>query len=222
MIRSAVQVIRKIDGAVFGRFADQYERALEREIEGCCESLLDVGCGASSPIRRFATKLKYSVGVDAFEAAIAESRLARIHTEYRVMDVMQIENQFAPRSFDCVLACDLIEHLRKPDGLTLIRMMEKIAKKKVIIFTPNGFLPQAAYDGNEFQTHLSGWDIAEMRALGYRVVGINGWKPLRGKRARFVWWPAPLWRRVSFLTQGITERHPEWAFQMLCIKEIEH
>jgi hypothetical protein len=95
------------------------------------------------------------------------------------MNVSDIANEIPDRSFDCVVALDLIEHLTKEDGRRLLRAMERIARRKVVIFTPQGFLPQHAVGRNEFQRHLSGWEVDEMRGMGYRVIGISGWKPLK-------------------------------------------
>ncbi|HEU4719048.1 MAG TPA: SAM-dependent methyltransferase, partial [Bacteroidia bacterium] len=118
------------------------------------------------------------------------------------------------------VASDLIEHLEKEDGYRLIEMMEKLAAKKVVIFTPNGFLEQREYDGNKYQVHLSGWDVEEMEKLGYKVKGINGWKPLRGEFAVIRWWPKVFWGRISLLTQKRMETRPKKAFAILCTKEI--
>ncbi len=222
MIESAVRLLKRVDRTLCGGAASRhtYVSILEREVVGTCQSLLDVGCGASSPIRHFAARLGYSVGVDAFEASLAASQAARIHHAYKRVDVLQIGRSFPSKSFDCVVALDLIEHLQKADGLELIAMMEGIARKKVIVFTPNGFLPQPPYDGNKFQEHLSGWEVAEMEALGFRVVGVNGWKPLRGPRAEPRWWPTPFWHVASFLTRPLTEGRPTHAFQILCVKNV--
>src|SRR6266568_4602358 len=138
---------KKIDNLFFGHLKEQYPRMLEKEVEGY-ETLLDVGCGPDSLVKRFSRKLKYSVGIDGFEPSILKSRSAGIHSEYFLMNVMDIDKKFRPASFDCAFLADLIEHLTKEDGLKLIEMVEKIARKKVIIFTPNGFLPQEEYDGN--------------------------------------------------------------------------
>ncbi len=97
--------------------------------------------------------------------------------------------------------------------------MEKIAKKKIIIFTPNGFLPQGKYDDNPWQIHRSGWTSKEMENKGYKVIGINGWKPLRGEYANLLFKPKVLWRIISDFTQLIVKRHPKNAFQILCVKE---
>jgi SAM-dependent methyltransferase len=193
-----------------------YQVELEKAI-GSCKTVLDVGCGSLSPIKPFSKKF-YSVGVDAFEPSIKRSRKQKIHDEYYKMDILDIGKKFKSNSFDCVLASDVIEHLTKNDGLKLLRRMEKIAKNKVIIFTPNGFLPQGAYEDNPWQVHKSGWSVREMKRKGYKIVGINGWKPLRGESAAIRFWPKYFWMIVSDITQWFVRNNPEKAFQILCIK----
>ncbi|MCM8802024.1 MAG: SAM-dependent methyltransferase, partial [Candidatus Omnitrophica bacterium] len=108
-------------------------------------------------------------------------------------------------------------------GLELIEKMEKIAKKKVIIFTPNGFLPQKEYENNPWEVHRSGWTAEEMKKMGYKVIGISGWKSLwkflRGERAEIKLKPKWFWYLILDITQFFTKNHPEKAFQILCIKE---
>ncbi len=99
-------------------------------------------------------------------------------------------------------------------------MMEKVARKRVIIFTPNGFLPQEVFDGNVRQFHKSGWSVEEMRALGFRVTGIMGWKFLRGKKGSLKFSPKTFWSLLSTLSQKWVRKRPGWAFQLLCVKEV--
>ncbi|HTR80547.1 MAG TPA: methyltransferase domain-containing protein [Bacteroidota bacterium] len=213
-------VLRRIDKMIFSSFIEEYYDFLDRELDGQIESLLDIGCGDSSKMKRFAQRLKYSVGVDNFEPRLLQGASASVYHEYKKMNILDIGEHFPQRSFDCVMALDVIEHLKKEDGYRLLEMMERIARKKVIIFTPNGFLRQEAYDGNPFQVHLSGWDVDEMRRRGYRIVGINGIKFLRGDRTNIKWRPQPLWFRVSLLTQLLVRQRPQWAFQILCVKNL--
>ena len=183
-----------------------YFAELERAI-GNAKTVLDVGCGYPSPIRWFSKKF-YSVGVDAFEPSIEKSRAEGIHNDYINADVLEIGMRLSDKSFDCVLALDLIEHLSKEDGLKLLEMMEHIAKKKVVVFTPNGFVPQVEYSdnpfqiqGNPWQIHKSGWTTEEMRMRGYTVVGINGLRCLRGAFGFVKYKPRLLWQVVSDFTQ---------------------
>jgi predicted TPR repeat methyltransferase len=199
-------------------YAKDYATELKNEIVGSCQTLLDVGCGTNSLVSRFSNQLSYTVGVDCFAPSLRASRTSGIHRDYVQMNALDVGAYFGNESFDCVLASDVIEHLSKRDGWKLLAAMERIARRKVMIFTPNGFLHQDEYGGNPYQAHLSGWSVAEMRARGYRVIGINGWKPLRGEYAAIRWRPRELWQIASNVSQHATRRLPELAFQILCVK----
>lgn len=210
-----IQILQKLY-ALYMRAFGKYRFELDKAV-GDCRSLLDVGCGHRSPIRGFSNRL-HCVGVDAFLPSIERSRSTRIHNDYKVCDVLDIDKHFGPGSFDCVLSSEVIEHLTPEEGLLLLEKMEKIASEKIIVFTPNGFLPQDGYDGNPGQIHRSGWEVDQMRRLGYEVIGINGLKSFRGYRAKISWWPRWLWRIVSDFSQFHVRNHPEKAFQILCVK----
>ncbi|OGU01733.1 MAG: hypothetical protein A2085_11635 [Gemmatimonadetes bacterium GWC2_71_10] len=198
----------------------RYDRLLAQELSRGCASLLDVGCGNNSPVRRLTSAIPQRTGVDAFAPALAESLRLGIHTDGRQVDVLDIGSHFAPRSYDCVLASDVIEHLEKEEGMRLIEAMERIARRKVVIFTPNGFLPQAPYADNPWQAHRSGWEPGEMRARGYRVIGVNGWKGFFGERGRLTWRPRVVWKFVAIASRGWTVNRPHLAFQLLCVKDL--
>lgn len=215
----SASLARTVWRAFFGRLLREFDTELSRAVGSDCESLLDVGCGFNSPVQRLAPRPQKLVGVDGFAEVIEQSRAKGIHDDYRNMSILEIGTAFAPGSFDVVLACDVIEHLTKEDGFKLLEQMEKIARKRTIIFTPNGFLPQGEEFGNPYQRHISGWTADEMTARGYQVVGINGLRPLRGEMAQVRWRPHRLWLIVSLLTQLFTRDRPAWAFQILCVKE---
>ncbi|MFW9819701.1 MAG: class I SAM-dependent methyltransferase [Candidatus Thorarchaeota archaeon] len=184
-----------------------------------CNTLLDLGCGADSPIKYFSDKF-HCVGVDLYERSINNSKKKEIHNEYYQIDVLKIEDKFKPNSFDCVVALDLIEHLTKEEGYKLINTMEKISKKKVVIFTPNGYHPQGEFDVNPWNNHKSGWSVEEMEQKGYRVIGMNGLKYLKGEYAAPKYKPKLLWYVISEITQIFVRNHPERANQLLCVKEL--
>lgn len=183
-----------------------------------CQSILDVGCGRTSLLRLFPKEI-HRVGVERFQPYIDESKSKGFHNEYHRLDVMEIGNHFPEKSFDCVYAGDVIEHLEKEGGFTLIKMMEKIAKKKVIVYTPNGFLPQDSRDNNDLQIHKSGWTVAEMQELGFTVVGTSGLKIFRGNSTGIRFYPKTIWRVVSDVSQFYTRNNPIHAKQILCIKD---
>ncbi|MSS72426.1 MAG: class I SAM-dependent methyltransferase [Candidatus Latescibacteria bacterium] len=187
---------------------------------GNVDSLLDVGCGSTSPIRYFRRRLAYAVGVDGHAPSLDTSRTQGIHSAYHALDALEIDRVFSPGSFDCVLAADLIEHLTKEEGRALMAKMERISRRRVVIVTPNGFLPQGEVEGNPLQRHRSGWTAEEMAWLGYKVRGVNGWKVLRGERSVIRFRPMAFWALVSRLSQMVVRGRPEWAFQLLCVKEM--
>jgi len=204
--------LRKLYNTLFPQYIDY----LRKELSGSGR-VLDLGCGRNSPI--FFCSILYSVGVEMFEPYLEESKKKGIHNEYIKADIRKIE--FKPKSFDAVVALDVLEHLTKEEGLILVKKMENWARKKVIIFTPNGYLWQNGYDNNPLQEHKSGWSVEELEKLGFKVVGINGWRKLRGYRATIKYKPNFLWYRISDLTQKITYYYPKLAFQLFAIKEIQ-
>jgi GT2 family glycosyltransferase/SAM-dependent methyltransferase len=191
-----------------------FMRRLESELAGC-KSVLDVGCGVRSSLGLVRGDF-YSVGLEAHRPALEQSRAAGIHDEYREEDARELSA--GPESFDAVVMIDLLEHLSPEDGLELLEKVESVARKKVIVFTPNGWLEQDEYDGNPLQAHRSGWTADEFRARGYRVYGMNGWRPLRGelaapRRPKLVTWP------LSSVSQPFVAKHPQRAFHLLAVKD---
>lgn len=90
----------------------------------------------------------------------------------------------------------------------------------MIIFTPNGFQPQGEFDNNVYQLHRSGWTVEEMESLGFKVVGMMGFKPLRGEFGEVRWKPKLFWHRVSVLTQPFVRNRPSLAYHLMCIKTL--
>lgn len=214
-----IKYLRKSYRYTYKAFFSKYDVIIEKEVKGL-KTLLDVGCGANSPVQTFNKNL-YCVGVDAFEPSIERSKLKKIHNEYIKLDVLKVGEAFQAKSFDIVVALDLIEHLEKDDGLALLDMIEKIASKKVVIYTPNGFLPQGDRENNPWQVHLSGWTAQEFINRGYEVIGVNGIKSLRGAFAKVKYKPAFFWNFISDLSELFVKHKPEKAFQLLAIKTIK-
>jgi SAM-dependent methyltransferase len=185
-----------------------------------CRSLLDVGCGVASPIGTLGILNLKLVGVDLHLPSLKSSKQEGLHDLYVQMDALTIADVFGANSFDCVIALDLIEHFTKDDGYRLIEAMEAVARKRAIIFTPNGYLPQIPIDDNLLQEHQSGWDYLEMAKLGYKVYGIHGWRSLRGERAEIRFKPRLLGMYLAKLTQLVVESRPKYAFQIMCVKSL--
>lgn len=183
-----------------------------------CRTLLDVGCGPRSPLARLSWQ--YSLGIDGCADAIRQARDGGTHTELLCGDVFTTLERLRDSSFDAVAALDLIEHFQKHDGYRLLQSMERIARRVVIVSTPNGFLEQAAAS-NPLQEHRCGWDLEEMRRLGYCVSGLYGPKFLRGQGHELRFRPKILWGLAARLGHAaITRRQAAWAAGLLCSKRV--
>jgi SAM-dependent methyltransferase len=183
------------------------------------ESVLDVGCGKNSPLAKV-KKHFYSVGVDLFKESIQKSKKLHIHDEYILCDVTKLDTKIKQKSYDAVIALDLIEHLNKDEGKRLLQSVEKIAKKKVIIMTPNGFYKQEPYEKNPYQIHKSGWSTSDFASLGYTVYGIRGFKQIRGEYATIRWQPWILWGLIASVSQYFLIPFPRFSYQIFAVKNI--
>ena len=198
---------------------------LKQELKDC-ESVLDLGCGPDSPLQ-YCSNVQHSVGVEAFQPYLEESKKKQIHSEYVSKKIGNLD--FEENSFDAVIMLEVIEHLEEQEGLELLKKLEKWARKKVIISTPNGFFPQKVVDNNPMQVHLSGWDIPKIKSLGFnRFKGLAGLKYLRAEIDHdtmgddlFIsikYKPKFFWFIIATLSQILTYRLPNLAFGLFCVK----
>jgi len=195
-----------------------YKQAVKNSIAGS-SSVLDVGCGYNSILGKIRGTFT-STGIDVFRDCIQVSKKAKNHNKYIVGDIRNLQNFFPKKSFDDVIALDVIEHLTKTEAQKMIGQMEKIAKKRVIIMTPNGFYPQEILFGNPHQKHKSGWHIHDLKALGYRVYGLRGLKYIRGIHAMIQYKPWVLWAIIAFISEPILYFFPKYAYHIFAVKEI--
>jgi hypothetical protein len=102
----------------------------------------------------------------------------------------------------------------------MLKAMERIAKRKSVILTPNGFLPQGHTDHADLQEHQSGWEPDDLTELGYKVAGVLGPKGLRGEYHKLKREPEWLWGSISLLGQVLYTRWvPSAAAAILCVKD---
>lgn len=80
---------------------------------------------------------------------------------------------------DCVLMIDFIEHLDDYDANNILYDVNRICKKRSIIFVPDGPNPQdtdsTGMGGDHWQMHRSTWDVARLRNHGYDPVVWENW-----------------------------------------------
>ncbi len=166
-------------------------------------TILSLGCGVMqelglSPYTEDAGKGSISLqykklkGVDIWEPYI---KILNEHgIDAMVGDVNEAGSLFEPKSYDVVMCCDIIEHLKKEDGYKLIENAERIASKATIFYTPTKWFDNRTsvedkkfYSyGNPYHHHLSYWSADDFRSAGYGVdlsyangEGIIAWKNLK-------------------------------------------
>jgi hypothetical protein len=198
---------------------------LEMIARGDCRTALDIGCGSYSAIGRFRPRIR-TVGVDAFESALAQSRALGQHDDYVLADILKLSpeallERVGGQRFDLVTLMDVIEHLPKRQGFELLEACERLTCKYIVVHTPNGFLEQGPEGGNEFQRHLSGWYAHDFEGLGYMVRGSMGTKLLRGYAARpRVNFPGVLKCDAILAWLLRAEKKHRRAFSLMAIKDV--
>lgn len=129
--------------------------------------VLDVGCGIMPqkyvcPLVHICCE-PFGQYVDVLREKVAKE----CDRSYVILHATWAEavRMFPPRSVDAVFLVDVIEHLEKEEAKALLRATVEMAREKVAVFTPLGFLPQHhpdgkdawGLDGGEWQEHRSGW-----------------------------------------------------------------
>jgi len=192
--------------------------ALSKALHGC-QSVLDVGCGVAPTLRQLG--VPHCVGIEGYLPAVEEAKRRKTQDEIIHGNAGDLTRYFQPKQFDACIAMDVIEHLPKENGLKLMQDMKLIAKRKVVFFTPNGFLPQSHSANDDLEEHLSGWEAKEMARLGYHVFGMLGPKSLRGEYHRLKRRPLAFWGAVSLISQVLWVHHcPEKAAAIFCVKDV--
>lgn len=189
-------------------------RELERSLRNC-STILEVGCGGNSPLQHLA-KRRAVDGLDIHEPELKRAKEKGLLANYHLGDALEIDDLFERSSFDAVVALDVIEHLEREDGLRLIEKMKFVAAKRIVINTPNGFIPQHDTH-NPWNCHRSGWTTTDFSQMGFSVVGMYGWKGFRGEWGKLKHRPKLFFGALSELSHILwTRKHPESAFSLFC------
>lgn len=222
-------------GSASGRLAAAIRRSLNlpsfqrsaADLISRCDpgaTVLDIGCGANSPLGKLCGS-RTLVGIDSHGPALDAARRRGTHDEYLQADVLA--------DFDRVLACrserdvqlvvlsHVIEHLPKRRGFELLDRLEELTQRFVLVETPNGFLPQGAEQGNEAQRHRSGWFAHDFEGLGYEVCGTGGLKWWHGYQGepRFKARGAPTLEALIVRALPAAS-HPRIAFLLTAWKDV--
>lgn len=148
-------------------------------------TILDVCCGNGISIIEGNFVYKKITGVDVYRPYLDEYLRTIPNSEVIQQDVSKEPlSNFPDNSYDIVMCLDGVEHLERDSAILLMENFERIARKKVIVFTPENIEdpnvptlnhPKDAWGikgGDEFQIHRSafprtyfkerGWDVHEV------------------------------------------------------------
>jgi hypothetical protein len=120
--------------------------------------VLDLGCGERHQTRHRAD----TIWVDLDEAFAADPRVL-------LLDVREAPHALRRMRFTAVLLTDVIEHLAKDDGWSLLRALESMADR-ILLFTPLGDLWVGSLGDrppDSPHVHRSGWTPADLEPCGY-------------------------------------------------------
>ena len=202
-----------------GRLHENLINLLNRSLEGC-QTVLDLGCGAE-PYVGECHNVETVIGADASYEACRKALGARKYAN--ITQSVFPDLPFEPRSVDAVTLLQVVEHLTKDKASKLIEEAEKLARRRIVITTPNGFVEQESFGDNPFQKHLSGWTITDFEQRNYRVWGLEGPKFLRRKKTAECLPPRQILSVLSSfgIFEGYLRTRPQYAFQLMAIKDLD-
>lgn len=186
--------------------------------------MVDVGCSKGTFMKILRETdistfgYSYSIGLDIFRPNLFCAK--KVYTDVIQCDVKNLP--LRESSCDIILAVEIVEHLTKHAALTLIKDLDRISKKTIVLTTPVGFnIKEDLEDNNPWQLHISSWNPEELRKLGFMIYGIGGARFFRGEKSELRFTKKMFktaFRFLSFASHFITRKYVTKSFQMLCIK----
>lgn len=175
------------------------------------KSVVDVGCGRGivGAIVRIYRDPQRVVGVDIFKPYLGFCKKMGIYTELLQWDLRNVPLPFSDNEFDLAVALEVLEHMPKAKGLSLLKEPERIANR-IIVSTPTVFFRQPLYDKNPFQKHVSIWHYYEFKQKGYMVRGAGGLR-LPTLKSEYC-------RRISYALGQLTYLFPGLSTSIIAIK----
>lgn len=182
-----------------------------RKLDKTAYKILDAGCGRGRSILPIILRKKniFRIGLDVLPSNVKFCKLNGYYDDVILADIRSLP--FRARAFDSALCVHAIEHLSKNDGLAMVRGLEDVASKQVVIVTPVGFILEGVRDGNLWGIHRSGWMPNELESLGYKCRGIGLPRFLRNYYLYCLSFIFPLVGLVFF--------NPKSAKEMMCTKK---
>jgi SAM-dependent methyltransferase len=166
--------------------------------------ILDVGCGFGRWGYLCTTnywethdaelgRIPEIVGIDGFLPNLRMIKNNGCYTQ--VVNALVPPLPFKSDTFDTVIMVELIEHLEERKAADVIAEAKRVARRRVILSTPNFPAFRPGHDTmtgfNNLEAHVSYWSRKQLRQFGFSLYGA-GWRP------NFRYWPGIV-RRLRML-----------------------
>jgi SAM-dependent methyltransferase len=144
-------------------------------------SVLDVGCGMGRwgtliETNYWEAKLPAAPVVDGLDVFAPNVEHCRRRGAYRRVWAHTLPDALEGR-WDTVLAGEVLEHLPADAIEAALEVIERAARRRVILTTPNGPAFRGGHDTptgfNPFEAHISAVDAPFLRRRGYVVRGVG-------------------------------------------------
>ncbi len=192
------------------------------------KTILDLGCAEGGLMAVLCQGKSWQItGVDIFSDSLKEAKKRNIYQELIKGDILEVVRklQKKKKKYDVVFFSQVIEHISKDKGEKVLKILEKLAKQKIIVGTPRGFMnqPEEFLGSNPHQVHESGWTEEDFISRGYKVFGV-GLMPVwsedgfaRTKSKLFL----IILTLIAYFASPIVYFFPKLGAGIICIKEVK-
>jgi hypothetical protein len=94
------------------------------------------------------------------------------YSQMLIGDALAILPKLSARTYDLVLAIDILEHFYRDDGKRFIELCLRACRRSLLVSTPKTDIPQDV-PANPFENHRSHWTEAELREMGCSQILAN-------------------------------------------------
>jgi len=129
-------------------------------------SILSVGCGFGGwgfLIRVRKTGAPRIIGVDIWRPYIKRLSPLAVYNGLIMADASHLP--LAEKCIDISLACEIIEHLPKKSGYLLLKELERVTKRMIIVTSPINYPQEVSI--NPHGKHISEWASREYAQRGF-------------------------------------------------------